>query len=600
MKSLSIFLTLCAMMMNQALAQDRKWSPAPNPLMTQWAEQVNPNQPLSKYPRPQLVRDDWKSLNGLWEYAIVPMLESAPTEWMGEILVPFGIESSLSGVKKRVGPNHKLWYQTAFTVPKKWNKKRIFLHFGAVDWKSEIWVNGKNVGHHQGGYTGFSMDITDALKKGKKQQITVSVWDPTDDGVQPRGKQVRDPQSIWYTPTTGIWQTVWLEAVPEVSIENLKMEPNIGAGELSLTVSSTGGADYTIKAMVFDGSKKVNEVVGKLNEAFQIPIKNAKLWSPDSPFLYDLKVVLMKDGKKVDAIESYFGMREVNVAKAADGFMRLFLNGEPIFHYGLLDQGFWPDGIYTAPTDEALRYDIEVTKKLGFNMIRKHVKVEPARWYYWADKLGILVWQDMPSGDDFVHGGKPDIIRSAQSAYNYKQEFKEMITQHYNNPSIVVWVPFNEGWGQFQTEEITELARQLDPTRIINTVSGWQDRGVGDMHDIHSYPGPAMPEPESNRTAILGEFGGEALVVKDHLWIKDLSRAPSHYETSQSKDQLHATYKSLLTKLMELKSKGLAGAVYTQTTDVESEVNGIMTYDRKVIKFDLDFIKELHRKVIKE
>lgn len=600
MKSLSIFLTLCAMMMNQALAQDRKWSPAPNPLMTQWAEQVNPNQPLSKYPRPQLVRDDWKSLNGLWEYAIVPMLESAPTEWMGEILVPFGIESSLSGVKKRVGPNHKLWYQTAFTVPKKWNKKRIFLHFGAVDWKSEIWVNGKNVGHHQGGYTGFSMDITDALKKGKKQQITVSVWDPTDDGVQPRGKQVRDPQSIWYTPTTGIWQTVWLEAVPEVSIENLKMEPNIGAGELSLTVSSTGGADYTIKAVVFDGSKKVNEVVGKLNEAFQIPIKNAKLWSPDSPFLYDLKVVLMKDGKKVDAIESYFGMREVNVAKAADGFMRLFLNGEPIFHYGLLDQGFWPDGIYTAPTDEALRYDIEVTKKLGFNMIRKHVKVEPARWYYWADKLGILVWQDMPSGDDFVHGGKPDIIRSAQSAYNYKQEFKEMITQHYNNPSIVVWVPFNEGWGQFQTEEITELARQLDPTRIINTVSGWQDRGVGDMYDIHSYPGPAMPEPESNRTAILGEFGGEALVVKDHLWIKDLSRAPSHYETSQSKDQLHATYKSLLTKLMELKSKGLAGAVYTQTTDVESEVNGIMTYDRKVIKFDLDFIKELHRKVIKE
>lgn len=600
MKSLSIFLTLCAMMMNQALAQDRKWSPAPNPLMTQWAEQVNPNQPLSKYPRPQLVRDDWKSLNGLWEYAIVLMLESAPTEWMGEILVPFGIESSLSGVKKRVGPNHKLWYQTAFTVPKKWNKKRIFLHFGAVDWKSEIWVNGKNVGHHQGGYTGFSMDITDALKKGKKQQITVSVWDPTDDGVQPRGKQVRDPQSIWYTPTTGIWQTVWLEAVPEVSIENLKMEPNIGAGELSLTVSSTGGADYTIKAVVFDGSKKVNEVVGKLNEAFQIPIKNAKLWSPDSPFLYDLKVVLMKDGKKVDAIESYFGMREVNVAKAADGFMRLFLNGEPIFHYGLLDQGFWPDGIYTAPTDEALRYDIEVTKKLGFNMIRKHVKVEPARWYYWADKLGILVWQDMPSGDDFVHGGKPDIIRSAQSAYNYKQEFKEMITQHYNNPSIVVWVPFNEGWGQFQTEEITELARQLDPTRIINTVSGWQDRGVGDMHDIHSYPGPAMPEPESNRTAILGEFGGEALVVKDHLWIKDLSRAPSHYETSQSKDQLHATYKSLLTKLMELKSKGLAGAVYTQTTDVESEVNGIMTYDRKVIKFDLDFIKELHRKVIKE
>ncbi|MDR8392412.1 hypothetical protein NC796_14760 [Aliifodinibius sp. S!AR15-10] len=567
--------------------------------MSQWADEVNPREPLPEYPRPQMQRDEWKNLNGLWSYAIVPSLEDVPQLWDGDILVPFGVESALSGVKKRVGPDNRLWYRRTFTIPEDWDGKRLLLHFGAVDWKTDVWVNGQKLGRHQGGYTSFSFDITDEIKPGSEQQVTLAVWDPTDDGFQPRGKQVRDPGGIFYTPTTGIWQTVWLEPVPEVAIEDLKMVPNIDNSYLHLTADgNVEESGYTVQATAFADGEQVGEASGKLGEELDISIPNTKLWSPDNPFLYDLTVTLLKDGQEVDQVESYFGMREIRLGTASDGYTRLFLNDEPLFHFGLLDQGFWPGGIYTAPTDEALKYDIQVTKDLGFNMIRKHVKVEPNRWYYWADRMGILVWQDMPNGDERFRRGGEDIERVAQSAYDFKREFKAMIDQFYNFPSIVTWVPFNEGWGQFETAKIADLTKRLDPTRLVDIPSGWQDRGVGDMHDIHSYPGPDMPPTEDDRASILGEFGGQALVVKDNLWVQDFSRAPSHYETSTSEEKLHSTYDQLIQKLMPLKEKGLAGAVYTQTTDVESEVNGMMTYDREVIKFDEEHLREMHEKLI--
>lgn len=595
----SVFLCVCLIVPVMALGQTSEWEPVDNPLMTRWADDLNQEEPLPEYPRPQMEREQWKNLNGLWQYAVRPITQKSPNSWDGDILVPFGIESPLSGVKKRVGPDNKLWYQKTFTVPEEWRGERIILNFGGVDWRSEVWVNGKKVGSHNGGYTSFSLDITETLKKEDEQEITVAVWDPTDDGFQPRGKQVRDPRGIWYTPTTGIWQTVWLEPVPEVAIEDLKMTPDIDNQNLELTaVGNADDGDYTIRATAYEDNTEVSKASGKLGEDITISIPNMKLWSPDHPFLYDLTVSLFHNGEKVDEVNSYFGMREIRLGKADDGFVRLFLNDEPLFQYGLLDQGFWPGGIYTAPTDDALKYDIKVTKELGFNMIRKHVKVEPNRWYYWADKMGVLVWQDMPNGDRHIKPGDEDIERVAQSAYNFKQELKAVIEQFDNHPSIVTWVPFNEGWGQFQTKQIADMVKDLDPSRLVNVVSGWQDRGVSDMHDIHSYPGPDMPEPEDDRAAILGEFGGEALVVEGHLWIQDFSQAPSHYETSQSKDELYNTYEELLTELMKLKKKGLAGAVYTQTTDIESEVNGIMTYDREVIKFEEEFLRELHQKLI--
>jgi hypothetical protein len=323
-----------------------------------------------------------------------------------------------------------------------------------------------------------------------------------------------------------------------------------------------------------------------------------KLWSPKHPFLYDLKVTLFKNGHQVDQVKSYFGMRKIHLGHDEDGYVRLFLNNKPLFEYGPLDQGYCPDGIYTAPTDDALKYDIKMTKALGFNMIRKHMKVEPRRWYYYTDKIGLLVWQDMPAGDKHIQPNEKDIHRVAESAHDFKVEMQTMISEHYNHPSIVTWVPFNEGWGQFQTARIAKLVKKLDPTRLVDCPTGWQDRGAGDMHDIHKYPGPAMPDTESDRAAVLGEFGGQALVVKDHLWLKDLSKAPSHYKTSQSKSKLHKKYNGFIRKLIKLKRKGLGAAVYTQTTDVEVEVNGLMTYDRKVLKFDKDHLRKINQNLI--
>lgn len=568
-------------------------------LTTPWTNEVTAENIHPEYPRPQMVREAWKNLNGEWDYAILPLQQDKPATWQGKIKVPFPVESMLSGVTKTVGPDSTLWYFRSFTIPNDWQGQQILLHFEAVDWRCQVWVNGKFMGDHQGGYDAFTFDITTALQDGEEQELTVSVWDPTDAGFQPVGKQAIRPRSIWYTPSTGIWQTVWLEPVPQASIEGLVMTPNIDNNQLHLQVKSHESyTEYEVEATAYDQGEEVATVRGRLNELLALEINDRKLWSPDNPFLYDLEVSLIHNNQQIDQVKSYFGMREIRLGKDEDGFVRLFLNDEPLFHFGTLDQGFWPDGLYTAPTEEAMKYDIEVTKDLGFNMIRKHVKVEPKTWYYWCDRMGMLVWQDMPNGDKRIRREEPDIERTAQSAYNYRQELKELIEEHYNYPSIVTWVPFNEGWGQFQTKEIAAFVENLDSTRLVDATSGWADRQVGDMHDIHSYPGPDMPETEENRAAVLGEFGGQAYVDKDHLWINDFSKAPQHYKTSPSQAELVKKYDELISKLLPLKEKGLAAAVYTQTTDVESEVNGLMTYDRKVLKFDKAHMKKMHDELI--
>jgi ABC-type glycerol-3-phosphate transport system permease component len=566
--------------------------PLKTPLETRWAAEVTPENTLIEYPRPQLVREDWLNLNGTWNYALTSQRNNQPTNFDSEILVPFPIESKLSGVALRAD-DKCLWYQRTFEIPDDWQGERVMLHFGAVDWEATVWVNGQELGTHQGGYDEFSFDITDALKEGQ-QEIVVSVLDPSDTGTQPRGKQVREPGGIWYTSTTGIWQTVWLEPVPEAHIENLKMETDIDTGVLKLEVLTSDAAQgQKIKVTVLDKGNVVAEVSGTVGETLELPIANAKLWSPKSPFLYDLKVELLEDDKIIDEVSSYFGMRKISLGKDEAGFVRLLLNNKPLFQYGLLDQGFWPDGLYTAPTDEALRYDIEMTKRLGFNMIRKHVKVEPQRWYYWADKLGVLVWQDMPSGDAFVDNGDGEITRSEESATQFELELTEMVDEHINHPSIVMWVIFNEGWGQYDTVRLTNWLKDYDKTRLVNAASGWNDMEIGDVRDIHSYPGPNAPQQYPDRASVLGEFGGLGLAIKGLTWQDEENWG---YQQLGDQEILMEEYTKLVNHLRPLiVEQGLAAAIYTQTTDVEIEVNGMMTYDRALAKLEPVMVKWVNR-----
>ena len=502
---------------------------------------------------------------------------------------------------KPVGEKNRLWYRRTFKIPEKWTQQRVLLHFGAVDWETTVWVNGRQLGTHRGGYDSFTFDITDALNRNTKpQEIVVAVWDPTDTGTQPRGKQVKKPKGIWYTAVTGIWQTVWLEPVPtRWRIEGLKLTPDVDSSRLIVELD----IDYlsksnTVEVMVLDSGREVARAYGL--KKVEVAIPNAKLWSPDNPFLYDLRIILRRldNPKQVDdEVTSYFGMRKIALGKDENGITRILLNNRVLFQYGLLDQGWWPDGLYTAPTDEALRYDIEVTKKLGFNMARKHVKVESARWYYWCDKLGLLIWQDMPSGDRYIGSGDPDIHRSDESAAQFELEFKQLIDAYYNHPSIVMWVPFNEGWGQYDTSRIADWIKKYDPTRLVNSVSGWADRGVGDVHDIHSYPGPAAPSNEPNRAAVLGEFGGLGLSLKGHTWKNEKSWG---YRSYKNPEELTAAYLALLRNLRPLITKGLAAAVYTQTTDLEIEVTGLMTYDRAIIKIDTNRVALANRALLRK
>ena len=582
------------------------WKPAQGRLMTRWAKDVSPKNAHPEYPRPQMVRKDWQNLNGLWDYGITDKDAPAPKQWQGKILVPFPVESALSGVMKRVYETNRLWYRRTFTISRGWRGKRVLLNFGAVDWETTAWVNGKQVGTHQGGYDAFAFDVTDALNAKGENTIMVSVWDPTDAGPQPRGKQVRKPGGIWYTPTSGIWQTVWLEPVARSHIDLLQIKPDVENGKLRLIVAVSGASrDETVEAVARENGRRIARadcsVGSETGVDLQFAVPRASLWSPENPFLYDLKVEL-RDGRKVlDSVTSYFAMRKISMARDDQGRLRIELNNKPYFMLGPLDQGFWPDGLYTAPTDEALRYDIEVLKKLGFNMARKHVKVEPERWYYWCDKLGLLVWQDMPSGDKSAewHGpsgvdGK-EMTRTPESAAIYEGELRALIEGRYNHPCIVAWVPFNEGWGQFDTARILNLTKQLDPTRLVDGASGGNHFPAGDILDHHQYPGPGAPALVMDRAMVLGEFGGLGLPISGHTWQAEKNWG---YRSFQTRDELTDAYIGLIEKLHPLiASAGLSAAIYTQTTDVEVEVNGLMTYDRAMIKMDAQRIAAENKKL---
>ncbi len=578
----------------QAQQSDTAWQPAAGPLFTRWSKTIDPAHVHAEYPRPQLQRAQWQNLNGLWQYAITPRDEARPQDYSGKILVPFPIESALSGVGGKVGAEYELWYRRSFKLQRPAAAgARLWLHFGAVDWRTTVWVNEVEVGRHEGGYDPFSFDITEALRAGEEQVLEVRVWDPTDTSFQPRGKQVVDPRGIWYTSVTGIWQTVWLEWVPEQAIAGLRLQTRIAEPRIDVqleTVNSTPADQAWVE--VLDGERVVGRAAGSAAETLTIDVPGAKLWSPDSPHLYTLRIGLKSaDGRSEDQVTSYAGIREIALKPDDAGRLRLALNGEPLFQFGPLDQGWWPDGLYTAPSDEALRYDLEVTKKLGFNMVRKHVKVEPARWYYHCDRLGLLVWQDMPNGDRHIRPEDPDIVRSAESEEVFRQEWAAIMEALVNHPCIVVWVPFNEGWGQFKTNEILAWTKDRDPTRLVDGPSGWSDRGEGDMNDMHRYPGPGMPPVEEKRAVVLGEFGGLGLPVADHLW---WDKRNWGYRTYTTREELQVNYEGLIRRLKPLIARGLAAAVYTQTTDVEGEVNGLLTYDRDLLKLDAGRIAELH------
>ncbi len=579
----------------------QEWRPAGDKIKTQWAEQVDPDAPLPEYPRPVLEREAWQNLNGLWNYAILPKGSPVPLQFEGKILVPFPVESSLSGVQKRVGSDSELWYHREFSIPSSWTDMKIMLNFGAVDWKSDLWINDVKIGSHQGGYTPFSFDITPFLLKGQKQKIVLRVWDPSDKGFQPRGKKLNNPRGIWYTPVTGIWQTVWIEPVGINHITAVKTIPDIDQGTVSITATvAYPGENDQVEVKVFDRGKVIASGKSIPGQEVLLGIDEVRLWSPESPNLYDLEVSVLRHGKIVDKIKSYFGMRKISTLRDASGVVRIQLNNKDYFQFGPLDQGWWPDGLYTAPTDEALKYDILTTKSLGFNLIRKHVKVEPSRWYYHCDHQGILVWQDMPSGDqgpqwqtgNYFNGQEK--IRTRISEDNFMAEWKAIIDLLISNPCVVTWVPFNESWGQFKTVEIAEWTKNYDPSRLVNPASGGNFYPVGDMLDIHHYPDPEMTLYDGSRTCVLGEYGGLGLAVPGHLWVKDRNWGYVEYKNPE---ELTEAYIKLAEKLKKLIISGFSAAIYTQTTDVEIEVNGLMTYDRKVIKPDAKRIRNMNLEV---
>jgi hypothetical protein len=599
MKTIFRWLTIACVVVTAtsvfAAKPKKGWHIADGPLLTKWSHDVNPRHPWPEYPRPQMERKDWMNLNGLWDYAILEKKEGLQAPYQGKILVPYPIESALSGVMKRVNDNEVLMYHRTFRIPAKWKGERVLLHFGAVDWETVVVVNGKRIGEHRGGYDPFSFDITDALQDRPEQDIEISVYDPTDAGGQPRGKQVNDPKGIYYTPSSGIWQTVWLEPVPRAHIADFKVTPDVDSSSLRITVNATGGD--LIEAIAYSHGREVGRETGDPGKEFRIRIDNPVLWSPRNPHLYDLRINLLKgfvprggkDGVKygenfreIDRVKSYFAMRKITLAKDEQGIMRPMMNDRFIFQVGPLDQGFWPDGLYTPPTDKAMLYDLQMTKDLGFNMTRKHVKVEPDRWYYYCDKMGLLVWQDMPSANNKTPADKAE----------FEKELHQLVEAHYNHPCIYMWVVFNEGWGQYDTERLTGWVKKMDPSRLVDNATGWTDMKCGDVIDMHNYPGPGSPQPEANRAAVLGEFGGLGLGIDHHTW----AQQTWGYQGMSDRAGLTRRYVNLLRKAWALEKKpGLSAVVYTQITDVETECNGLMTYDRAIVKPDIRKVAAANR-----
>jgi len=551
-------------------------------MVTRWAAAVSPTNVWPEYPRPQLVRDQWLNLNGLWEAAITTDAQHPPPVFDLQILVPFPVESLLSGVAQRLDEHSTLWYRRRFTLPAAWRDQQIKLHFGAVDSAATVRVNGQVVGTHRGGFDAFTFDLTPLVRWDATNELLVAVQDPTE-GDQPRGKQSRKPEGIFYSPSSGIWQTVWLEPVPALHIQALDLAPDLGAGVLRLRVAvSPPATECVVDVVASFAGREAGRASGAPGALVTVPLAEVHPWSPDSPALYDLLVTLRRGTQTLDVVRSYFGLRDIRLGPDASGRQRLLLNGLPVFQMGVLDQGFWPDGLYTPPSDEAMRGDLETAKRLGFNLVRKHVKVEPERWYYWADRLGLLVWQDMPSGNNAADAGRRQ----------FEMELQRMREQLANHPAIVMWVLFNEGWGQFETERLSRWLKAADPTRVVDNASGWTDAKVGDVMDLHSYPDPLAPSSDGGRARVLGEFGGLGLGLEGHTW----SPRTWGYQGVTNAAALTDQYCRMLDKVWGLaKTNGLSAAVYTQLTDVETECNGFLTYDRDVLKVDAQVVNRANR-----
>ncbi|WIX79426.1 glycoside hydrolase family 2 TIM barrel-domain containing protein [Amycolatopsis carbonis] len=544
-----------------------QWHRETPPLSTPWTDAVSPTNALPEYPRPQLTRDAWQNLNGVWEFEPAHTVEPPFGRQLREqILVPYPVESSLSGIMRH---ETRMWYRRTFDIPESWRSRRTVLHFQAVDHDATVYVNGHEVTHHTGGYDSFTADITDALTTGP-QELVVGVTDPTGNG-QPLGKQRAPGAGVFYTPSSGIWQTVWLEPVAPVHITRVDTTSNPATGEVTLTVQGADGTPFRVTAS--DHGHVVAQAEGTAGHPLTFTVGHPHLWSPDDPFLYDLRVTLSTG----DTVGSYFGLRSIAVENH-----RLLLNGKPFVQLGPLDQGFWPDGLYTAPTDAALEFDLQQEKALGFTMVRKHLKVEPDRWYYHADRLGLLVWQDMPAMPE-------NVTPTPQARANFETELHHVIDQHRSFPSIVTWVPFNEGWGDFDVARVADEIAAWDPTRLVDAESGVNccrsqpDTGHGDLLDDHTYPGPGTPPPDPVRATVDGEYGGLGLRVRGHEFDPSGSFA---YELEPDSAALTRRYVELQQQLATVVRRGLSAAVYTQLTDVEKEVNGFLTYDRRVRKLD--------------
>ena len=568
------------------------WQLQPVKLQTRWAKEVSPTNALMEYPRPQMTRLNWTNLNGLWDYAITMKDAPIPSQFDGQILVPYSIESALSGIKKSLRPDQNLWYKRTFRRNDLKAGDRLLLHFGAVDWQTTVFVNNEEAGGHTGGYTAFTIDITDYLKP-NENELVIKIFDPTDEGIGPHGKQVLNPGNIYYTSTSGIWQTVWLEEVPREYIENLVMTPDIDAGKLKIAINTADSSGLTYEAIASKNDKQI-AVWHSNHNSGEIDIPDAHLWSPADPFLYDLTVKIKKHGEVIDVVKSYFGMRKISLQKDGKGIDRIFLNNKYCYNLGVLDQGFWPEGCYTAPTDEALAFDIKAIKAMGFNTIRKHIKVEPARWYYWADHLGMLVWQDMVNPNQ----GLPEGSKPA-----FELQCKETLEQLHNYPCITTWVLFNERWGQYDQERLTEWIKQMDPSRIVNGHTGellyvnGQLRAPSDepyvssdMTDVHSYPDPMLPLKQAGKAQVVGEFGGIGVAVPNHEWSE--LKGWGYVQTTPA--QFTGKYHILVDNLKLLEAQGLSGSIYTQPFDVEGEENGLLTYDREIIKIPFEDLRRIN------